>query len=564
LCEEADEACREDAGGDATCVVVGTDEGDPCTLGYDSCAGDLECREKDAGGDAACVVVGENKDDPCTPGYDSCENGLKCKEGATAGEGTCATPLDMNAAAPADALSAIDDSITFSVAVSGFENSADANSVQLDILDIAVPGLAFTVGNGSTAGDTITFTVTVKYDGTTAFPAGSASVPFELKDMPDGYALDDSSGSVTINIRDGQAKTPNRVILVDEAIIEDFNDYANTTSGLTRHYKLIEDAVLLPPVAPSQSNWTAIGDLNSPFTGSFDGDGHTITGLTIDVSGILPVSHPSTSNQGMFGVIGANAVVENLGLKEVGIIGRNNIGGLAGQNNGTVQRCYVTGSVRGISPGGVYVGGLVGTNGINGMVQDSYAECDVSGTSAVGGLVGSNGIVNGDSSVTGSNSTVQNSYATGNVSGNNINSGTIIGGLVGMNILNSTVKNSYATGVVSGNSSIGGLVGWNILDSTVQGNMALNPKVSGLSAAGRVVGSDDNSGTLSGNRAFAGMTGMAWSNPGHDRPNGAGIDGGTMGIGNFPDQFKAPPWTYELSKLPGLGQAIDMPAHLLP
>ncbi|MFO8110136.1 MAG: GLUG motif-containing protein [Thermoplasmata archaeon] len=92
--------------------------------------------------------------------------------------------------------------------------------------------------------------------------------------------------------------------------------------------------------------------------------------------------------------------------------------------------------------GNYEVGGLVGRN--SDSVENSYATGNVSGIDWVGGLVGRN--IEG---------TVENSYATGNVSGD-----SNVGGLVGSNY-EGTVSNSYATGNVSGDSNVGGLVGWN-------------------------------------------------------------------------------------------------------
>ena len=118
------------------------------------------------------------------------------------------------------------------------------------------------------------------------------------------------------------------------------------------------------------------------------------------------------------------------------------------------------------------VGGLVGDNR-NSTVQNSYTTGDVNGSWYVGGLVGDNRV----------SSTVSNSYSTGNVSGDRR-----VGGLVGYNRSSSTVSNSYTTGTVSGDSRVGGLVGYS-RDSTVQnsystGDVSANLVVGGL--VGRV------------------------------------------------------------------------------
>jgi hypothetical protein len=89
---------------------------------------------------------------------------------------------------------------------------------------------------------------------------------------------------------------------------------------LSAHYKLNASIDL-----PSEGNWTPIGTIGSPFTGSFDGDGKSISGLTIDNS--------NADHQGLFGVIGEGGVVRNLDLIDVSITGENFVGGIAGWLN---------------------------------------------------------------------------------------------------------------------------------------------------------------------------------------------------------------------------------------
>ncbi|MDF2679401.1 MAG: hypothetical protein K0R47_591 [Brevibacillus sp.] len=209
------------------------------------------------------------------------------------------------------------------------------------------------------------------------------------------------------------------------------------------------------------------GNDKSQFTGVFDGEGHVISDLTIN--------RPSTDYIGLFGIIGSDGLVRNVGLTGGSITGNMYTGGLAGRNFGTVDQSYVTGAVR---SGSGIVGGMVGYNGIGSTVTDSYAAGAVSGPTYVGGLVGR------------SDGTVNASYATGAVSG----SGNIVGGLVGDNE-GGTISQSYATGVVSGKGEIvGGLVGFNFY-ALVSQSYATGA-VSGRSAVGGLVGSTD-AGTIS-------------------------------------------------------------------
>ncbi|MCH9022429.1 MAG: hypothetical protein IID32_06660 [Planctomycetes bacterium] len=207
---------------------------------------------------------------------------------------------------------------------------------------------------------------------------------------------------------------------------------------------------------------TRIGTNSKKFTGTFDGDGNTITNLMIDL--------PTTNFVGLFGVVDSafDPTIFNLGLINPDITGDNNVGALVGQlDNGALSACTADG---GSVNGDQGVGGLVGIN--YGMISDSYGTVSVSGTdNYVGGLVGYN-----------NTGTISDSYATGSVTGiNSTPSGSIVGGLVGRNGGVSTINNCYATGSITGTSLafssqsiVGGLVGSNggtISDSYATGSI---------------------------------------------------------------------------------------------
>jgi len=241
--------------------------------------------------------------------------------------------------------------------------------------------------------------------------------------------------------------------------------------GLDKHYKQMENIDLA-----SVANWTPIGTTSAPFTGNYDGNGHTISKLTI--------TSATAAGVGLFCYIGSSAIVKNVGIVSCNInVAFTVVGGLAGRNDGTVEYCYSTGTVIGTSG----VGGLVGTISVaTGKVQNCYSECDVTATTsgAAGGVAGNN--IGG---------TVQNCYATGNVSG-----GSSVGGVVGGGTSGAagTVKNCYATGNVTGNSTgiAGGVVGACSSGSTVENCVALNPNVSGdgTQYVARVLGTSSASG----------------------------------------------------------------------
>jgi len=234
---------------------------------------------------------------------------------------------------------------------------------------------------------------------------------------------------------------------------------------LSAHYKLGADIN-----ASETASWNngegfvpigGNGNASSQFTGVFDGQSHVISNLTINI--------PTADYIGLFGFVGTDGVVINVGLEDGSISGALYVGGLVGLNRGTVEHSYISGVVSTEGNGNGIVGGLVGYNGIDGTVTDSHASATVSGPSYVGGLVGRN------------DSTLSASYATGNVNGT-----SIVGGLVGDNE-NGAVTQSYATGTVNGSEfNIGGLVGYNIQGMVSQSYAT--GSVSGHSAVGGLVG----------------------------------------------------------------------------
>jgi len=185
----------------------------------------------------------------------------------------------------------------------------------------------------------------------------------------------------------------------------------------------------------SSLTWTPIGDWGTNFTGTYDGGGYTIDGLTYS---------SGASGKGVFGAA-VGAVIKNLGITNVDMTGYNQVGGLAGYADGSeITNCYVTGSVLATNQIG---GGLVGENK-NSTITNCYSTANMSGgnfRSRIGGLVGSN-----------DNSTITNCYGSGTVSG-----GNWLGGLVGEHKAGADINNCYATGnVAMSNNTAGGLVGY--------------------------------------------------------------------------------------------------------
>jgi uncharacterized repeat protein (TIGR02543 family) len=316
-------------------------------------------------------------------------------------------------------------------------------------------------------------------------------------------------------IGDGTEANPFRVY--NEATLKKVGAGTDGWS-LDKHYLQIQDIALALPMN-YQSNWTAIGTYNAQFTGVYDGGGYIVLNL-YNIS-------DTAAYQGLFGSIGRGGLVKNLGLtggRTSGISSNSKsggcTGGMAGENYGTVQNCYITGSVSSYN----YVGGVVGYN--FGTVQNCYTTGSVNGASYyVGGVVGAN------------NGTVQNCYTTGSVNGSNY-----VGGVAGENY--GTVQNCYAMGSVNGSNSIGGVVGVNY--GTVQNCSALNSIVteSGSASAyiGRVSGYD-SSDNMSNNYARGDMTvRYSWNgSAGTNKTVNAGLtttDGENIG----PDKFNTLSW----------------------
>lgn len=163
----------------------------------------------------------------------------------------------------------------------------------------------------------------------------------------------------------------------DPVEISNAQELQNISDDLDGDYVLTDD------IDASGFDFEAIGGRGSPFTGTLDGNGHTISGLTAD--GPDAEGARLQDLVGLFGVIGENGTVEGVGIEEAKVVGVQDVGGLAGINNGEISRSYVDARVGGFSA----VGGLVGNN--KGEISRSYSTGEVNATgNDVGGIVGSN------------------------------------------------------------------------------------------------------------------------------------------------------------------------------
>ena len=274
---------------------------------------------------------------------------------------------------------------------------------------------------------------------------------------------------------------------------------------LDGYYRLDADLDL------SGLGFTPIGSSGTPFTGYFDGNGHSITGFSL--------SGWTDSDNGLFRVIGGGGMVLNLSLIDANVPASGyNTGALCGQNYGTIRNCHSTGSVY-YNDYAPFRGGLVGINNDTGVIEDSWSSAEVCGRGGcTGGLVGINygtltrchasGNVHGRENTGGLigyclYGTLTDCYATGNV--DSIYDFGTAGGLSGM-LGSSTVRNCFATGNVTNSTAydVGGFSGdgWGVdmKNCFATGKVTAGGRCSAL-AGGQTDGSIDSCfavGTVSG------------------------------------------------------------------
>lgn len=266
--------------------------------------------------------------------------------------------------------------------------------------------------------------------------------------------------------------TPAAISWVDIKTVDDLLKLANATDAETlgKNYRLKDDLDL------TGTPFSGIGSAANPFTGMFDGQGSTISNVTINA--------PDGVNVGFFNAI-KGATIRDLKLVNVQITGKENVGGLVG--NAQVQLdsndlsknvanliggCSVSGKVTGEKN----VGGLVGLNGgetdqhtlfsIASAIDKSTANVEVSGTEMTGGLVGRN---NGTITKSSSGGTVKGTTTTGGLVGDSggdiydshtsctVAGSSRTGGFVGFS--DGAVKDCYSIGDVSGTNYTGGFAG---------------------------------------------------------------------------------------------------------
>lgn len=186
--------------------------------------------------------------------------------------------------------------------------------------------------------------------------------------------------------------------------------------------------------------WTPVGSANNTYTGTFDGKGYTISGLYFD--------HPDADYYvGLFGCIGADGKISNVGVLDSYFQFGAQGGGVCGVNYGELQNCSNSSTVIGNQYKGK--GGVCGDNGDNnnkGTVRNCKNTGSVRGSAPLGGVCGNN------------YGTIKNSFNEGTVSVTVTSGG--VGGVCGINRHYGRIESCYNTASVSGQYNVGGVCGY--------------------------------------------------------------------------------------------------------
>jgi len=232
----------------------------------------------------------------------------------------------------------------------------------------------------------------------------------------------------------------------------------NDVTSLRGRYILMNDLTV--------ENWTPIGDANQPFLGIFDGDGHTITVISLGEVSFAPFKMRSgekiptleTSYIGVFGFNGRRSIIKNLRVEgeikyESVKTGNLIVGGITGANYGSILNCVSGASITaihskegGLNEGSFFAGGIIGVN--NGVNRNCYSS---------GMVIAEGGTTNYAGGITGLNDfdagIIQWCYAIGDVSAKNGNM-SYTGGVAGLNVRGGLVQYCVAmNGSISSDES---------------------------------------------------------------------------------------------------------------
>lgn len=329
---------------------------------------------------------------------------------------------------------------------------SDDSKETVDLSDFAIKGITTDPANGSilSIADHNGKNISVFCNGLTAESGDSLKVLATTSEFAGG---------------NGTAGNPYQVATAEQ--LDKVRDYLDKHFIQTADIDMEDYLAAGGEAYSAGQGWLPIGSFvsggaGSPFTGSYDGNGKTISNLTIN--------RPDKDMVGLFEY--SKGTIDSVSLPAVDIVGKGYVGGIAGfQISGKISNCSVSGSVKGT---GSNVGGLVGQSNDVEEIISCHSRASVEGINNVGGLIGHN-----------ESSKIDKCYAAGNVKGN----GSTSGGLVATNY-NGVISNSYATGSVEGtDDEVGGLVGWNTYS---------NAQIINSYATGQVKGGGERIGGLVG------------------------------------------------------------------
>lgn len=279
----------------------------------------------------------------------------------------------------------------------------------------------------------------------------------------------------------GTEDNPYQISSADD--LEEFRDIVNGENGKTRNSSacaILKNDIVLN--CNENNQWTPIGSESNRYTGTFDGNGKTVSGIYINTS---------EDYQGLFGYIGIGGTVKDLGIEKSRIKGGNNVGGIAGYSDGSITNCYNEGSVSGNNS----VGGIAGKNEGSASIKDCHNTGSVSGEYEIGGIAGE------------SVGTIEDCYNIGDVS----STSSFVGGIVGSGWKD--ITNCYNTGRVIGYYS-GGIAGHSnggrIEDCYNTGSVIGYNEGGGIAGySGGSIEDCYNTGSVSGYDAVGGIAGRA-------------------------------------------------------
>jgi hypothetical protein len=295
-----------------------------------------------------------------------------------------------------------------------YSNSLTGVSMLSEVVDALTPGLEYTMYAVAKDGDLVTGIVTATSVATADTPLWGGTDPVEL-----GY----------YEIHD----------LVD---LETYRDFVNSdTISRSSTAKLMADIDMTVEYGDGLNSWVPIGTSSAKWKGTFDGQGHSITGLYIN--------EPDLEGTGFFGTIEGSATIMNIALYDVNVTGGTATGALAGYAKAQISNIIVdSGTVTGIER----VGGIVGRFAQSGLLSTAWTNVDVVGSSKyIGGIVGHMDYTSDSTDIY---VAVQDVYSLGSTTGTEQ-----VGGVVGY--LRGTLERAISFGGVTATSGgAGGAVGY--------------------------------------------------------------------------------------------------------